>query len=239
MIQLAVNGATGRMGTRICALAKEDDRFKLVAQLHRAHEDDAQRASDQLDNLSCDAVIDFSSDAGAQHALNIAVAHNAALVVGTTALSAQSAEKMALSAKSIPVMIAPNTSRGVAVLKHLITEAARLLGSGYDIDIVDTHHAAKRDAPSGTALRLVDALRDSAGIQLSSQRVHCMRAGDVIGDHDVIFAGPGERIKISHSATTRDVFALGALDAAAWLVGRAPGMYTIEQSLGLTATGDS
>lgn len=234
MIRLAVNGASGRMGTRICALAEEDSRFELTARISRKDLAHNQTNARNEAMPPCDVVIDFSSEQGTQLAIDFAVANDAALLVGTTGLSQQTAEKMAVSAESIAVMYAPNTSRGVAVLCHLIAEAAKLLGSGYAIDVVDVHHAAKRDAPSGTALRLVQSLHDHAGVDVPAERVHSIRAGDVIGDHDVLFAGPGERIKISHSATTRDVFALGALDAAAWLHMQRAGLYNIEQSLGLS-----
>lgn len=233
MNRLAVVGADGRMGKRVCALAQSDTRFELIAQIDRAHRDGALDQSKKDLQLQCDVVIDFSSDQGAQTSMELAMRCGAALLVGTTALSAQTTAKLDTCASSIPVMIAPNTSRGVAVLCHLIAEAARLLGSAYDIDIIDIHHNLKRDAPSGTALRLVDALRNRGGVELPDERVHSLRGGDVIGDHEVIFAGPGEQIKILHSAVSRDVFAQGALEAAAWLCKQPPASYTIEQSLGL------
>lgn len=231
MIKLAVNGAQGRMGQRICALAQGDDRFQLVARLDR---EDGGDSTDVNGDAQCDLVIDFSSEQGAQAAVDLALRNGAALLVGTTGLSSQTTEKIGICSTSIPVMIAPNTARGVTVLSHLIAEAARLLGDEFDIDIIDVHHSAKRDAPSGTALRLVDSLARRAGVKLPANRVHALRAGDVIGDHEVSFAGPGERLKIFHSATTRDVFAVGALRAGAWLVQQPPGKYTIEQSLGLS-----
>lgn len=233
MIQLAVNGAGGRMGKRICSLADDDARFTIAAALVRDDRQSIDAMHARNEHIKCNAVIDFSSDDGARFAADVALHARAALLVGTTALSPQTLEKMGDCARSIPVMHAPNTSRGVAVMNHLIARAARMLGDEFDIDLIDTHHAAKRDAPSGTALRFVETLREDAGITLDAQRVHSLREGDVIGDHEMIFAGPGERIKISHFATSRDVFALGALRTALWLAQQQPGMYRIEQSLEL------
>src|SRR5690606_26355101 len=120
---------------------------------------------------------------------------------------------------------------------HLIERAARLLRGECDVALTDVHHAAKRDAPSGTALRLAETLRAVPGVTLSDDAVHCVRAGDVAGEHTVEFFCEGERILLKHTASGRDLFALGALRAIAWLHGRAPGRYTIEDSLGLAETG--
>lgn len=233
MIRLVVNGAHGRMGQRICALARNDAHFELIAALGR---DSSAQVFAEIQRKGCDLVIDFSSDEGAAIAAELAAQCHAALLVGTTALSPRATAKIEVCATSIPTMIAPNTSRGVAVLCHLIAEAARLLGDEFDIDIIDVHHSAKRDAPSGTALRLTETLKQRAGVELPPDRIHALRAGDVIGDHEVTFAGTGERLKILHSATSRDLFAHGALRAGAWLTRQKPGMYSIEQSLGLNVT---
>jgi 4-hydroxy-tetrahydrodipicolinate reductase len=230
-IRLLVHGAKGRMGARICALARDDSRFNLVAAIDR--DDHAQ--ADALRERSIDSIIDFSSEEGAPHAVKLALRHHAALLVGTTGLSSQALATIASAASSVPVMVAANTSLGVAVLNHLIAEAARLLGPAFNIDLIEHHHTAKKDAPSGTALRLVQTLKDKAGVVLPAERVHAVRAGDIIGDHVIEFAGPGERIRVGHFATTRDVFVHGALRAAAWLAGKPAGRYTIEQSLGLGA----
>jgi 4-hydroxy-tetrahydrodipicolinate reductase len=228
-IQLLVHGAQGKMGARIAALARDDARFMLIA----AHDvDDRDRAA-AIEPGSISAIIDFSSDSGAQHAAHLARTHRAALLVGTTGLSRKSLEMIEESARFAPVMIAPNTSLGVAVLSHLIAQAARLLGPDFDIDIIEAHHTMKRDAPSGTALRLQRSLRENAGVDLPAERIHAIRAGDIVGEHTVEFSGPGERLKFSHFATNRDLFARGALRAMAWLHGKAPGSYTIEQSLSL------
>lgn len=228
-IRLLIHGARGRMGSRISALAATDQRFGVVG----AHDLDDQDAAQRHAPGSVDVIIDFSSDSGAHRALALAQRLHCALLVGTTGLSPATLDALTDAARTNPVMVAANTSRGVAVLNHLIAQAARLLGPDYHIDLVESHHAAKKDAPSGTAKRMLCSLRDQAHVDVPPERVHCIRAGDIVGEHTLQFAGPGERLQITHIATNRDVFAVGALNAAAWLAGKSPGNYTIEQSLGL------
>jgi 4-hydroxy-tetrahydrodipicolinate reductase len=228
-IRLAVHGALGRMGARIAALARDDHRFELAFEL----DERASNAASTPRFAPIDVVIDFSSDAGASAAATLAVRHHAALLVGTTALSAQTLSALDDAAKSIAVLVAPNTSLGVAVLNHLAGEAARLMGTPCDIDILELHHAQKKDAPSGTALRLAAGLKDRARVDLPPGRIHAIRGGDVIGEHQVHLACPGERLILTHIASSRDLFALGALRAAAWLAGRAPGRYAVEHALGI------
>ncbi len=228
MIRLAVNGAAGRMGAQTCTLARDDPRFELVARIDQELEavtDDAVAA--------IDVVIDFSTDEGTRSAVTLAIQRRAALMIGTTGLSRQTLSAIEVASRTIPVMIAPNTSAGVAVVIHLVSEAARLLGHDHDVDLVEVHHSGKRDAPSGTALRIAEAMRERAGFDLPADRIHAIRAGEVIGEHTVEFFSAGERIRVSHVATSRDLFARGALNAAAWLHGRDPGRWTVEQSLGL------
>jgi 4-hydroxy-tetrahydrodipicolinate reductase len=215
------------MGARIVDLARAESRFEVVAAVDR---DDVAHA-DMLSPGSFDVIIDFSSDEGAQHAAHLAMQHRAALLVGTTGLSPKSLEIMREAARFVAVMIAPNTSLGVAVVTRLITEAARRLGPAFQIDITETHHVKKKDAPSGTALRLAQALHDDAGVDLPPGRIHSIREGEVIGEHEIRFTGPEEILKIVHSATNRDLFARGALHAAAWLHGRPAGQFTIDQAL--------
>lgn len=226
-VRLLIHGARGKMGARLAALARSDARFNVVAEIDRDDDTNAVMSG------SINAIVDFSSDTGAMHAAQLAVKHRAALLVGTTGLSANSLDAIEQAARSCAIMLAANTSLGVSVLHRLIAQAARLLGPAYTIDLIEAHHAAKKDAPSGTALRLIETLKRDAGVDLAADRVHCIRAGDIVGDHTLQFAGPGERLKISHSATNRDVFAQGALRAIHWLARQSPGRYTIEQSLGV------
>jgi len=217
------------MGALLAAMARERASRCVIAA--RRDVGDAARVA-----AAIDVVVDFSSDAGARDACRIALQRRAALLVGSTGLSAGTRSMLDAAAKSIAVLVASNTSPGVAVMAHVAAEAARLLGPGFDIDIIETHHAAKKDAPSGTALRLANALRErggAAGARLDDRRIHSIRAGDVVGEHVIHFAGPGERLTLSHAATSRELFARGALRAAEYLAGKPAGRYTIEQALGI------
>lgn len=248
-VRLIVVGATGRMGSRVCALAMGDAAFEVVGAV-----DSAARAGGRAEGAPCapggpavksvetpgifegfsaDVVIDFSSDLGARGALAIAQQVGAALLVGTTALSAATAGELRAASEGRAVLVAPNTSLGVAALAALVERAGAVL-AGYDCSIVESHHSAKKDAPSGTALRLAEAAR-RGGAALPESQVVSIRGGDVVGEHTVRFAGPGEYIELTHRATSRDVFARGALRAAAWLRGRGPGWWTMEDVLGLSA----
>ena len=233
MIRLTVFGARGRMGRRVCSLARGDARFDLVAEVDPDGPDAPRAEPEPSPGAACDAVIDFSTDQGALQATRHALQQGAALLVGTTGLTAQTLKNIELASRSLPLIIAPNTSRGVALCNHLIVEIARRLGPDFDVNIIEKHHAGKRDAPSGTALRFAETLRSRAGIELPDHCMHSVRSGDIVGEHAIEFAGRGEQIKIEHVVTNREVFALGALNATAWLCGRKPGRYTIEQYLDL------
>lgn len=221
-VDVAIFGAAGRMGTRLLALAAADDRFRVAGAIDRGA---------PPSDLSFDVLIDFSSPEGTEAARELAVSRRAALLVGTTGLRPETLDGLRRAAREVPVLLAANTSLGVAVLRHLVREAVRLL-PGFDIDIVESHHKAKRDAPSGTALALA-AAASSAGRTLPPEHLHALRGGDIVGEHTVQFAGPGETIRLEHVAVSRDLFALGALRAAAWLAGRPPGWYAMEDVVGL------
>ena len=182
--------------------------------------------------------------------LEAAAAQGVACVVGTTGFDAAGLAALDAAAAKVPVVAAPNMSLGVQVLAHVLREALALLGDGFDIEVVEAHHREKKDAPSGTALRLVDvALKAralSAETDLRHGRhganakrvpseigVHAVRGGDIVGDHTVVLAGLGERLELTHRATSHAVFASGALRAARWVVGRAPGRYAIGDVLGI------
>ena len=226
MIRLVIHGAAGRMGTRICTLARADARFEVLA----AIDQDEQFDTSVDPSAAVDVVIDFSSDQGTSHAVTIATNHGAALLIGTTGLSQQTLDIIEVATRQVPVMVAPNTSIGVAVFTNLVAQAARLLGSGYDVNLTEHHHKHKLDAPSGTALRIADHMRRKAGVDLTADQIHSIRSGDIVGEHFIEFCAPDERIKFHHIATDRDLFARGALHLAAWLHGREPGRYTIEQT---------
>jgi 4-hydroxy-tetrahydrodipicolinate reductase len=214
------------MGQRIDALAIDDDAVHVAARITAKNSSESARIS------TIDVIIDFSSEEGTRTAISIARATGAALLVGTTGLSREVDGALRELAKISAVLIAPNTSLGVAVTKRLARLAAELLGpSGWSVDIIESHHDRKKDAPSGTALALAHALADG-GMSLENRQIHAIRAGDTIGEHEIRFAGPSERIHIMHQAVTRDLFAAGALRGAKWLAGKPAGLYTMEDILG-------
>lgn len=233
------------MGARICALAIDDGAVQLVGATTRAGSSrigaTVHGASLKTTDIQAffaasglDVVIDFSSDAGAMDACALAIKSRGALLVGTTALAPTTLEALRTASKTIPILVAPNTSMGVAAVAAVISQAAKLLGPTYHCSITEAHHIAKKDAPSGTALRLADAARQG-GAEVRPDQIVSIRGGDVVGEHTVRFAGPGEYIEVTHRATSRDLFARGALVAAKWLHGRAAGWYTMNDVLGLPA----
>lgn len=228
MLRMAVNGCNGRMGTCVRALAERDDACSVVASI------DARGVTWHDEARDVDAVIDFSNDLGARSACRFAVDHRAALLIATTALSDATHAAIDEASRSIPVIVAANTSYGIAVVDNLITAAANLLDAQFDISIIETHHARKRDRPSGTALRLADSIASAGGRVVPRDSIHAVRTGDVVGDHQVIFGSNEELISISHRALSREVFARGALRAINWLAGQQPGRYEIAQAWGLT-----
>lgn len=226
VVKLALMGASGRMGTRIAALAEGDARIELVARIS------SKDKAFSLPAGACSVVVDFSSEHGTAHAIELARTTGAALLVGTTGLSAATLENLRALSASRAVLVAPNTSLGIAVTRRLARLAAELLGpAGWSVDIVESHHDRKKDAPSGTALALAASLADG-GMPVSAGRIHAIRAGDTVGEHEIRLAGPSERIHLMHQAVTRDLFAAGALRAAQWLSGRAPGWYSMDDVLG-------
>jgi 4-hydroxy-tetrahydrodipicolinate reductase len=197
---------------------------------------------------SADVVIDFSSPAGLMARLPEAARRGCAVLVGTTGLSDADKAELAHVARHVPVLIAPNMSVGVNLLFRLVGEVAASLGAEYDIEIVEAHHRFKKDAPSGTAMKLAEEIATATGRSLakdvcygrhgvSAERkhgeigVHAVRAGDIVGDHTVTFCALGERIEITHRAHTRDTFVRGAIRAARFLAGKKPGMYAMRDVL--------
>lgn len=258
---LVVFGITGRMGQSLIRALREDSRFQLCgavasAASSRLGEDAAAEGqpigvkitADPQAALSLGSVaLDFSlGDAVVKHARACAAA-SVPILVGTTGFDAAARAELARLAQSIPVLIAPNTSVGVAVMSSLVAEAAFSLGSAYDVEISEAHHRTKRDAPSGTALRLGELVAGERGQTLSEVAVFergaataripgsigfsVVRAGDIVGEHTVTFAAAGERLEITHRATDRITFARGALRAAAWLAGRPAGLYGMQDVL--------
>ncbi|MGH8264453.1 MAG: 4-hydroxy-tetrahydrodipicolinate reductase [Steroidobacteraceae bacterium] len=240
-IRLVILGAPGRMGLSLLQLLPEYPAFRLQAAVAGSGSSALGRDSGELAGATANGVrlsadldaalaggglaIDFSTAAAAATHLRACAAARVPLLLGTTGLGGEIPALVADAARSIPVMVAANTSVAVAVLHDLVRTAAARLGSAFDIQIHDTHHASKRDAPSGTALTLGAAASEAAGIAPERIRHASTRVGEVVGDHEVQFLGPGERLTMTHSAADRSVFARGALRAGYWLARQSPGSY--------------
>ncbi len=224
-LKIAVCGATGRTGSRVAALAAVDPRFHLLARVGRA-----QAAEFEDEAGAFGAVVDFTTP---ESSVKFAAACGRAkvpIVIGTTGLTDVQRAQVAAAARKTAVFMAPNFSRGVTLLLHLASEAARRLPD-YDAAIVETHHKTKKDAPSGTALRLAQAVsegrRSDDAVPTAS-----VRAGGVVGDHSLTLAGPYERLVLTHLAESRDAFANGALEAALWVHKKKPGLYDMLDLMG-------
>ena len=185
-------------------------------------------------------LVDFSSPSIVAEAARACTLAGVAIVSGTTGLDEGAKRELDAAARAVPVLWEPNMSIGILVLSELLRHSLAMLGEGFDVEIVETHHRMKKDAPSGTALRLADVAREARAGALVTGRsgkaaarapaeigVLAVRGGDVVGDHVVHLLGDGERIELVHRATSRDVFARGALRAATWLVGKPPGRYAL------------
>ncbi len=244
MIRLLINGSKGRMGCALLACAAEDADLCVSAGIDAG--DDFAAALP-----GCDAVIDFTHAPATAAVAEACASAGKILVIGTTGHSDADRERIAAAAKVIPVVYAPNYSVGVNTLFWLTRKAAEILGPDFDLEVVEMHHRLKKDAPSGTARRLAEILADVRELSydgdvrhgregMPGERtrteigMHAIRGGDVVGDHTVIFANTGERVELTHKASSRDTFAKGALRAAKWAQGRPPGLYDMQDVLGLS-----
>lgn len=242
--RVIINGAKGRMGQALLAAAA-DLQLPVAAALDAG--DDLAAALPQAD-----VIIDFSFHSATARVIELAVAQRKALVIGTTGHSAGEKAKLVQLAAQVPTVWAGNFSVGVNLLFALTRHATRVLGADYDTEVVEMHHRFKKDAPSGTAARLLEiileerklaaneALRHGrSGItgerQPDEVGVHALRGGDVVGDHTVIYAALGERLELTHKASDRKIFARGAMRAAQWVVQQKPGVYDMQDVLGLNA----
>ncbi|MFN0134311.1 MAG: 4-hydroxy-tetrahydrodipicolinate reductase [Phycisphaerales bacterium] len=247
LTRILLVGGAGRVGARLQALASTIDGMSIVGMLARdqasaakLHATEAARQDRSISHEikafsrgEADVIIDFSSPDGSMRALELARHVDAALLVGTTGLSAATIAALREESTTRAVMHAPNTSLGVAALAEAVRRIASRLAK-FDVSIVESHHSAKRDAPSGTAIRLARAARDG-GATLRDDQILAIRGGDVVGEHTVRFAGAGEYVELTHRATSRDVFVVGALKAAAWLASQKPGWWSIEHSFAIEA----
>ena len=235
MIKLGIAGVCGRMGRRIFELANKDKDFEIDLALEKkgtpmiGRELGKIKISSGLDGLFLvDVFIDFTTPEATEMHLDYVARYKKSAVLGTTGLGEPQLKKIEAVSQVVPVVFSPNMSVGVNVLFEVLPEVFRKLGSDYSIEIVEAHHKAKKDAPSGTAKKLSRVLADVAKQDIP---IHAIRLGDIVGDHTVIFCGNSERIEIKHQAHSRDLFALGALKAAKWVIGKPPGLYSMQDVL--------
>jgi len=266
MKRIIVTGATGRMGGRIIALLKEYPDLQLAGALEKKGGEGIGSdigtligagetkvlLSDSLENIigNGDIVIDFTVPAATMQNAKIAAENRKAMVIGTTGFSKDQIEVLRRLSREIPLVLAPNMSIGVNLLFKVLKDVARVLGDDYDIEIIEAHHRMKKDAPSGTALKMAQVIADAVQRNLDEVGVYArkgiigertkqeigiqtIRAGDIVGEHTVLFGGLGERIEITHKASSRDTFARGALKASIWAADRRPGLYDMQDVLDL------
>lgn len=241
-IRIVISGCAGRMGRSIAAAALQDSVFAIGAALEAAGHaavgqdygrllgrpsplgvpvgDDARAALGQGDVL-----IEFTLPEVTVAHVQLAQQLRKPMVIGTTGLSAGQQETVRAAAKTIPIVISPNMSVGVNVLCELARAAAQRLGPGYDVEVIEAHHRHKQDAPSGTAKRLAEVLAAARNQKPETVPVHSIRAGEIVGDHTIVFAGTAERLELTHRAQGREVFAQGALRAAQFVAAQTPGLY--------------
>ncbi|HUT58663.1 MAG TPA: 4-hydroxy-tetrahydrodipicolinate reductase [Phycisphaerae bacterium] len=260
MIKIAITGAGGRMGRRIAALAIESEQFDVVSAMEYKGHEAVGRDVGELAGVGAfglkvgealvdmpDVLIDFSLPDGAVHWADVCRGHKLAMVIGTTGLTESQLAAVADAAGAVPIVQAPNMSVGVNVLLRVVGEVAAALGADYDVEIAETHHRFKKDAPSGTAIALAKAVCAALGKDYGQVAVlgrggqcprkageigmHALRVGDTVGEHAVHFGNLGETVTLAHAAHSRDTFARGALRAAQWVVGRPPGLYTMQDVL--------
>jgi len=267
MVRIAVAGIGGRMGSRIARLVEETEGVRLTGGFeHPDHPAAGKEGAAVLGTPvadpfvvggsirevlpEADVVIDFTSAAASVAHLEAAAEAGKAMVVGSTGFQPGQTERAGELARRIPCVLAPNMSVGVNVLFQMVGDLARLLGERFDVEIVETHHRYKKDAPSGTALKLARVAAEALGRDLGDTGVYArhglvgersskeigvqtLRGGDIVGEHTVLFAGLGERIEVTHRAHSRDTFARGAIRAATWVVRQKPGLYDMHHVLGI------
>ena len=262
MTSIAITGAAGRMGTRLIALAQQSGDFQILGAIERADAPQIAKDAGEVAGIGLiglpithdlrpmpQVLIDFTGPAGMRHWLKTCRDRKIAMLIGSTGLHPADHDVITQAAEEIAVLQAPNMSLGVNVLFKIAGEVAKLLGDDYDKEIVELHHRFKKDAPSGTAMGLAEAIlkamgktkealvHDRHGDDVVRRRgdigMHSLRVGDEVGKHTVSFGALGERLELTHTATNRDTFVHGALKAAKWLSGQTPGRYTIADMLGL------
>ncbi len=266
-IRTVITGVTGRMGSTLVRMVRAEPGMTVVGGTerkgHAAVGLDVGLAvrlgalevpvvadlAEAIEAGKPEVVIDFTSAEGSSEHARLCAEHGVALVVGSTGFNPATKAEVTRAAAKVPVVMSPNMSVGVNLVIQVAAELAKVLGDAYDVEILETHHRLKKDAPSGTALRLGEEIAHAMGRTPSDFRferhgaigergakeigLQTLRGGDVVGEHTVFFFGEGERVELTHRATSRDQFAKGALRAAKWAVGRVPGLYDMMDVLGL------
>jgi len=266
MIKAIVTGAAGRMGSRIINVLSASEGIVLSGGVERkGHALLGQDAGGPAglaatgvtisEDLAAalragDMLIDFTTPETSLEHMRVCAELGKALVIGSTGFTKEQLAAVSVFAQKIPCVLSPNMSIGVNLTFKILAEVARALGDDYDIEIVEAHHRMKKDAPSGTAMKMAQVLAEAVDRNLDEVGVYArkgmigerskkeigiqtLRAGDIVGEHTVMFAGKGERIEITHRAHSRDTFAAGAVRAARWIVGKKPGIYDMQDVLGL------
>ena len=243
MTRIIITGARGRMGEALLRCAGQFPQVDIVGRIDLG--DDLRQVID-----GGDVVVDFTFHESTVSFAHVCATHKKAMVIGTTGHSEAQQRELTDISREVPMVWTSNFSTGMNVLFWLTRRAAETLGPDYDLEIIEMHHRLKKDAPSGTAATLAQILagarrqtleqvarygrRGDVGARTAAEiGLHSLRGGDVVGDHTVIFAGTGERVELTHKASSRDTFARGALRAAQWLAGREPGLYDMQDVLGL------
>ena len=235
MIKLGIAGVYGKMGRRIFELACKDKDFEVTLALEKkgtpqiGKELGKLKISSGPDGLFLvDVFVDFTLPEATEVNLDYVARYKKAAVIGTTGLNDAQLKKVEEISKIVPIVFSPNMSVGVNVLFSILPEITKRLGPDYSIEIVEAHHKAKKDAPSGTAKKFGQILADTTNREIP---IHAIRLGDIVGDHTIIFCGNSERIEIKHQAHSRDLFALGALKATKWVMGKPAGLYSMQEVL--------
>jgi len=267
MLRVAITGAAGRMGRSLMEACVQTDGLALGAAIVREGSSLTDADAGELigeshisvkisDNLKAvtnefDVLIDFTSPEATLENLKVCQNAGKKMVIGTTGFSEDQKQQIKLAANDIAVCFAPNMSVGVNLCLKLLETAAKIMGDEFDVEIVEAHHRYKKDAPSGTALRMGEVVADALGRDLSSCAVYgregitserdtktigfeTIRAGDIVGEHTVMFAGLGERVEITHKASSRMTFSKGSMRAALWLEGKSTGLFDMQDVLGLS-----
>ncbi len=235
MIKLGIAGVAGRMGRRIFGLASRDKDFEITLALEKkgipqiGKELGRLKISSNPDGLFLtDAFIDFTTPEATTEHLDYIAKYKKPAVIGTTGLNEKQIKRIEDVSKIVPIVFSPNMSVGVNVLFSLTPEIAKKLGPDYSIEIIEAHHRAKKDAPSGTAKKFAQVLKEATKKEIPA---HSIRLGDIVGDHTIVFCGNSERIEVRHQAHSRDLFALGGLKAIKWIMGKPAGLYSMQDVL--------